>query len=96
MVASFVLIDHDTPMSLPSDLRDWVPVNHIVHFVMDAVKLLGLGAAKTNTCGTGRAQYSPLMMLGVLIYSYATGTSGSLDKSSKAVVGTTEPRPNDA
>ena len=24
MVARFVLIDHDTPMSLPSDLRDWV------------------------------------------------------------------------
>ena len=35
-------------MLLPPDLRDWVPASHIVHFVMDAVKLLDLGSAKVN------------------------------------------------
>jgi len=77
MAARFVLVDHDTPMLLPPDLRDWVPADHIVHFVMDAVKLIDLGTAKTNTRGTGSAQYPPSMMLGLLIYSYATGTFAS-------------------
>ena len=48
MSARFVLVAHETPMLLPPDLRDWVPANHIVHFVMDAVKLLDLGSAKVN------------------------------------------------
>lgn len=64
-------------MLLPPDLRDWVPANHIVHFVMDAVKLLDLSSAKVNVRGTGSAQYPPSMMMGLLIYSYATGTFSS-------------------
>jgi len=52
MSARFVLVDHETPMLPPPDLRDWVPANHIVHFVMDAVKLLDLSWAKVNEWGT--------------------------------------------
>ena len=77
MSVRFVNIDHDTPMLLPPDLRDWVPVGHMVHFVMDAVLALDLGRAHTNERGTGSAQYPPAMMLGLLIYSYATGTFSS-------------------
>ena len=61
MSARFVLIDHETPMLLPPDLRDWVPANHIVHFVMDAVKLHDLGSARVNERGTGSRQYPPGM-----------------------------------
>ncbi len=64
-------------MLLPPDLRDWVAVGHMVHFVMDAVLVLDLGRAHTNERGTGSAQYPPAMMLGLLIYSYATGTFSS-------------------
>ena len=74
MPARFVNIDHDTPLLLPPDLRDWVSPDHMVHFVMDAVKALDLSLAYTNERGTGHAQYPPAMMLGLLIYSYATGT----------------------
>lgn len=77
MAVRFVSVDHDTPMLLPPDLRDWVPANHIVHFVIDALKLLDLTSAKINHRGTGSAQYPPSMMLGLLIYSYATGTFSS-------------------
>jgi len=66
-----------TPRCFAPDLRDWVPADHIVHFVMDAVKLLDLSSAKINHRGTGSAQYPPSMMLGLLIYSYATGTFSS-------------------
>jgi len=74
MSARFVNIDHDTPLLLPPDLRDWVSPNHMVHFIMDAVKALDLSQARTNQRGTGHAQYPPSMMLGLLIYSYTSGT----------------------
>jgi transposase len=77
MSARFVNIDHDTPMLLPPDLRDWVSPDHMVHFIMDAVKALDLSLARTNQRGTGHAQYPPSMMLGLLIYCYATGTFSS-------------------
>jgi transposase len=77
MAARFVNIDRDTPLLLPPDLREWVPENHLVHFVIDAVGLLDLGQARINHRGTGDAQYPPAMMLGLLIYSYATGTFSS-------------------
>jgi transposase len=77
MPARFVSIDHDTPMLLPPDLRDWVPEDHLVHFIMEAVGLLDLSAARVNHRGTGSEQYPPSMMLGLLIYCYATGTFSS-------------------
>ena len=73
MAARFITVDHDTALLLPPDLRDWVPEDHMVHFVMDAVKLLNLDSARVNERGTGDAQYPPSMMLGLLIYCYATG-----------------------
>ena len=77
MPARFVNIDHATPLLLPPDLRDWVGPDHMVHFIMDAVAALDLSIAQTNERGTGKAQYPPSMMLGLLIYCYATGTFSS-------------------
>lgn len=77
MPARFVNIDHDTPLLLPPDLRDWVPEDHLVHFIMEAVGLLDLSTARINHRGTGSDQYPPGMMLGLLIYCYASGTFSS-------------------
>lgn len=77
MAARFVQVDHDTPLLLPPDMRGWVPASHLVHFIMDAVSALDLKTAKVNERGTGDAQYPPQMMLGLLIYSYATGVFSS-------------------
>ena len=77
MPAKFVPIDHDSPLLLPPDLRDWLPPGHMVHFIMDAVDALDLSKAQVNERGTGSAQYPPSMMLGLLIYCYATGTFSS-------------------
>lgn len=77
MAAKFVSIDHDSPLLLPPDLRDWLPSDHMVHFVMDAVSALDLSSARVNINGTGSAQYPSSMMLGLLIYSYSTGTFSS-------------------
>lgn len=77
MPARFVSIDHDTPLLLPPDLRQWVPHGHLVHFIMDAVGELDLRKAKINERGTGDAQYPPRLLIGLLIYSYATGVFSS-------------------
>jgi transposase len=77
MPARYVTVDRETPMLLPPDLRDWVPADHLVHFVIDAVGELDVGMACVNEQGSGSEQYPPAMMLGLLIYSYATGVFGS-------------------
>jgi len=87
MSSRFVNIDHDTPLLLPPDLPDWVPPGHMVHFIVDAVKALDLSLAHTNERGTGSAQYPPSMMLGRLIYCYATGTFAARQANDKQLYG---------
>ena len=65
------------PLLLPPNLRDWVPADHLAHFVVDAVEALDLRQVRVNVRGTGDEQYPPSMMLALLIYSYATGTFSS-------------------
>ena len=74
MAARFVNIDRDTPMLLPPDLRQWVPQDHLVHYILDAVESLPLTTLCVNERGTGSAQFPPRMLLGLEIYCYATGT----------------------
>lgn len=77
MATRFVPIDRDTPLLLPPNLRDWVPADHLVHFILDAVDALDLRQVRVNPRGTGSEQYPPRMLLALLLYSYATGTFSS-------------------
>jgi len=76
-MAKFVNIDRESPLLLPYDLKDWIPNNHIVHFILDAVEMVNLRSFRINHNGSGSAQYPPHMMLALLIYSYATGRFSS-------------------
>lgn len=76
MSTHFVTVDRDTPMLLPPDLRAWVPGNPLVHFLIEAVEPLDRRCARVNERGSGRDPYPPAMMLGRLIYSYATEVFG--------------------
>jgi transposase len=64
-------------MLLPPDLRDWIPDNHLAHFVVEAVQGMDLRGVKVNERGTGSEQYPPGMMLSLLIYCYAAGVFSS-------------------
>src|SRR5258708_6296105 len=77
MAERFVEVDRSTPMLLPADLREWVPEDDLVHFVIEAVKTLPTGEFVVNERGTGYAQYPPSMMLALLIYCYANGIFSS-------------------
>lgn len=77
MPARLVNIDRDTPLLLPPDLRDWVPQDHLSHYIIDVVDGLPLTALHLNERGTGKEQFPPRMMLALLIYCYASGTFSS-------------------
>jgi len=77
MAVKFVNVDRDTPMMFPPDLREWLPEDSMVHFVVDAVEALEVGCFEVNDRGSGNAQYPPRMMLALLVYCYATGRFSS-------------------
>lgn len=77
MGAKFVNIDRDTPMLLPADLRDWLPEDHMVHFILEVVQPMDLSAFSVNVRGTGSNQYPPSMLLALLVYCYCTGRFSS-------------------
>ena len=77
MSARFVNLDRQTPMFLPCDLREWLPADHLVHFILDAVEQIPSSPFRVNHRGTGSAQYPPTIMLALLTYCDATGRFGS-------------------
>ena len=76
-MAKFVESDRDQAYLLPPDLRDWIPSDDLVHFVLEAVERVSMSAFKVNERGTGSAQYHPRMMLALLVYCYANGVFSS-------------------
>lgn len=77
MSTRFVSVDRNQPLLLPPDLRDWVPEDDLVHFVIQAVESMPGERFRVNARGSGSAQYPPTMMLALLIYCYANGVFSS-------------------
>ena len=76
-MANFRPIDRATPFLLPPSSEDWLPKDHLARFVVDIVDQLDLSALTRQYRGTGSAAYHPAVMLGLLIYGYATGVYAS-------------------
>ena len=77
MPERYVVIDRQTPMLLPVDLRDWVAENDLARLILEVVEQCDIRSAWTNERGSGSAQYPPGMMLSLLIYAYARGVFSS-------------------
>jgi len=73
----FVFADRDQLLLLPCDLREWIPEDDFVNFVIEAVDNIPVDKFKTNLRGSGSRQYHPHLMLALLIYCYANGVFGS-------------------
>jgi transposase len=73
----FVTVNRDTEYLLPPSVKDWLPKDHLAHFVVDIVDQLDLSALTRQYRGVGSAAYHPAVMLGLLIYGYATGVYSS-------------------
>src|ERR1700730_4184514 len=74
MPQNFLSCDRDQDLLLPPSLRDWLPGDHFAWFLLDSVKALELSAFYDSyrADGHGRAAYEPSMMVGLVLYAYAT------------------------
>lgn len=73
---------------LPPSLRDWLPENHLAHFVSDSVDSFDLSqweADYVTDTGAGAPPFPPQMMVKLLIYGYATGVFSSRKLQVKCV-----------
>src|ERR1700689_748655 len=64
---------------LPARLGDWLPENHLVHFVSEVVDQLDLSAmhAVYEKEKRGQPPYDPRLMTKVLVYGYCPGVFSS-------------------
>jgi hypothetical protein len=42
MSERFVNIDGETPILFPVDMREWLPEDHLIHFVIEAIEQIGV------------------------------------------------------
>jgi len=76
-MSNFRLIDRDTGFLMPPSVDEWLPQRHLARFVVDVVAGLDLRAMTGSYRGSGEASYHPQLLLGLLIYGYATGVFSS-------------------
>ena len=76
-MSSFRTIDRETGFLLPPSVDEWLPEKHLARFVVEVVDGLDLRAMSGSYRGSGSASYHPRMLLGLLVYGYATGVFSS-------------------
>jgi transposase len=73
----FVQVDRDTAYLLPPSVDEWLPINHLARFVVDVIDQLDLSRLTGAYSGRGSAAHHPSVLLGLLVYGYATGVFSS-------------------
>jgi transposase len=77
LMSNFRTIDRETGFLLPPSVDEWLPEKHLARFVVEVVEGLDLRAMSGSYRGSGSASYHPRMLLGLLVYGYATGVFSS-------------------
>jgi transposase len=75
----YIRLRRDDLMLLPPDVRDWLPENHVVWFLLDAVEAIDTSVLhrRAKLGRAGRSPYDPDMLLALLIYAYSGGLRSS-------------------
>ena len=76
-MSNFRTIDRETGFLLPPSVDEWLPERHLARFVVEVIDGLDLRAMSGDYRGSGSASYHPRMLLGILVYGYATGVFSS-------------------
>jgi transposase len=77
MSRTFKKVDYDQALNLTVRLGDCLPPNHLARFVVDSVAQLDLSALYAHYGTRGGSAYAPEVLLGLLLYGYATGVFSS-------------------
>jgi len=71
-MSNFRPINRDTGFLLPPSVDEWLPERHLARFVVEVIDQLDLSELENSYRGSGSASYHPAMLLGLLVYGYAT------------------------
>src|ERR1700692_1688279 len=69
--------DRLTGFLMPPSVDEWLPQTHLARFVVEVVDGLDLSTMSKCYRGSGSASYHPKVLLGLLVYGYATGVFSS-------------------
>ena len=76
-MSRFIAVDRDTAYLLPPSVDEWLPQNHLARFVVEVIDGLDLSDLTRQYAGRGSDAYHPAMLLGLLVYGYASGVHSS-------------------
>src|ERR1700726_1275002 len=76
-MSNFRQVDRQTGVLLPPSLDEWLPQRHLARFVVEVIDGLDLRELIGSYRGSGSASYHPALLLGLLVYGYATGVFSS-------------------
>ncbi|MCX6424543.1 MAG: transposase, partial [Actinobacteria bacterium] len=76
-MSNFRQVDRGTGFLLPPSVDEWLPEKHLARFVVEVIEGLDLRSLTGSYRGSGSASYHPAMLLGILVYGYATGVFSS-------------------
>jgi len=76
-MSNFRQVDRATGFLLPPSVDEWLPERHLARFVVEVIEQLDLSAMVGSYRGSGSASYHPSVLLGLLVYGYATGVFSS-------------------
>ena len=62
---------------MPPSVDEWLPERHLARFIVEVVAGLDLSSMSGSYRGSGSASYHPKVLLGLLVYGYATGVFSS-------------------
>jgi transposase len=77
MKRRFKTVDYAQALDLTVRLGDCLPPNHLARFVVDSVAQLDLSTLYAKSGPRGGEAYAPEVLLGLLLYGYATGVFSS-------------------
>src|SRR5215471_14082445 len=72
-MSNFREVDRETGFLLPPAVNEGLPGQHLARFVVEVVESLDLRAMTGDYRGSGSASYHPAVLLGILVYGYASG-----------------------
>ncbi|BCH30453.1 hypothetical protein MesoLjLc_23830 [Mesorhizobium sp. L-8-10] len=76
-MSNFRQVDRETGFLLPPSVDEWLPERHLARFVVEVIDQLDLSRTVKAYRGAGSASYHPSVLLGLLVYGYATGVFSS-------------------
>ena len=79
MPTSYLPYEPNQDLLLPHSLREWLPEDHLAHYISETIEALDLRAfyARYEDGGARNQPFHPAMMVKVVVYGYATGVFSS-------------------